>query len=302
MGDKLQGQFSVTTRDVGMDRVIGIVWFLFSLLISNSNDVITKYVSDSIDPLITVFFRTFFGTLSLVPFIFIYGIKAFEPHNYLVHVLRGFLLFMAMYMWCFGIGMVQVSTATTISFVIPFIILVMGPIFLKETVTKQLWLATILGFMGTMLVLRPESSSEFVSYGAMVMLFSTFLFATLDIINKRIISKDSTLVMLFYSSLFSCIFCYVTSCLTIDFVMPDMHQLMLLAVLGINSNLILFCILKAFALVSVTSLSPYRYFELVISICSGFIIFSEVPKMTTLTGALLIVFSSLYAMKLSQKA
>jgi S-adenosylmethionine uptake transporter len=56
-----------------MNYYKGAAWFIISLIISSLNDVVAKYVSFNLPVWETVFFRFFFGTITLVPFILFYG-------------------------------------------------------------------------------------------------------------------------------------------------------------------------------------------------------------------------------------
>jgi S-adenosylmethionine uptake transporter len=75
---------------------------------------------------------------------------------------------------------------------------------------------------------------------------------------------------------------------------PTMEEVLLLFILGASANLILFFLLKAFAAIDVTALSPYRYIELIVTAIIAYIVFNEIPDEETLWGALIIVPSTLF--------
>jgi S-adenosylmethionine uptake transporter len=98
--------------------------------------------------------------------------------------------------------------------------------------------------------------------------------------------------MLFYSAI-------VTAMLALPFaiphwITPDFRELVLLFVLGASANLILFFLLKAFALADATALAPYRYLELILSAVIAYMVFSELPEKSTLYGALIVIPSTLF--------
>ncbi len=274
----------------GQKYIVGIAWFILSLVISNLNDVIAKYVGSDLHFAQTTFCRCFFGMLSLLPFMIYGGAKSFHTNRLVMHVVRGSLLYFGIAIWILGLNLVPIATATIMTFTIPLFILIMAPIFLGEKVSGRLWAVTLVGFVGVVIVFNPvhEAFEPF----ALILLLSSVMFASLDIINKKYVAKESMLSMLFYSAV-------VTSVLG---VYPAMlfwqdittHQLILLAILGAGSNLILYCLLKAFSFVQASAVAPYRYLELVLSAFVGFIVFSEVPAMATYIGTLIIVPCTLY--------
>ena len=70
--------------------------------------------------------------------------------------------------------------------------------------------------------------------------------------------------------------------------------LVLLFILGASANLILFFLLKAFAVADATALAPYRYFELVVSASIAYLVFQEIPTEATILGSIVVIPSTLF--------
>ena len=270
--------------------MLGIAWFILSLVISNLNDVIAKYVGSDLHFAQTTFCRCFFGMLSLLPFMIYGGIKSFKTPRPIMHVIRGSLLYFGIAIWILGLNLVPIATATIMTFTIPLFILIMAPIFLGEKVSARLWSATLVGFVGVIIVFNP--SHDTFQPISLILLLSSLMFATLDIINKKYVVKESMLSMLFYSAVVTSVLGFYPAYMFWQDITT--HQLVLLAILGAGSNLILYCLLKAFSFVQASAVAPYRYLELVLSAFVGFVVFSEIPAMATYIGTLIIVPCTLY--------
>ena len=121
-------------------------------------------------------------------------------------------------------------------------------------------------------------------------LISAILFALLDIINKRFAVQESMISMLFYSSLFVLILSIIP--VFYNWITPTFNDLFYLFLLGISSNLILYCLLKSFKLIEVSSVAPYRYIELIFSAGLGYIIFDEIPDLSTIVGSAIIIMAT----------
>ena len=269
---------------------IGIGWFLLSLLSSVLNDVISKYTGMRLHSFQVAFFRFTFGAITLLPFIAYYGVGMLKSANPLVHITRGTLLFFGMTAWTYGLTIAPVSTATVMSFSIPLFVLVLAVFFLNENIMWQRWLVTIVGFAGIVVTLRPHAE-EF-NPQMLIFVFAAVAFASLDIINKKFIIKESMISMLFYSAI-------ITALLSVPpaihyWITPTTHELVLLFILGASSNVMLFFILKAFALVDATAVAPYRYLELIISASLGYILFNEIPETHVWYGAAILIPSTLF--------
>ncbi len=269
---------------------IGISWFILSLFSSSLNDIISKYVGIRLHSVEIAFFRFFLGALTLLPFVFWNGVATLKTSHPFVHFFRGFLLFLGMTAWTYGVTISQVSTATMISFTVPLFVLVLAVFFLKENITWQRWIATIVGFIGIVVTLNPNESDF--NPEVLVFILASISFAMLDIINKKFVVKESMISMLFYSAIVTAILSIIPA--SFVWTTPTLRELILLAVLGASSNLILFLILKAFALVDATAVAPYRYLELLISATVGYIIFGDIPGLSTWYGALIVIPSTLF--------
>ena len=237
---------------------LGVFWFIASLFISSLNDVLTKYLGSSINPYEVVFFRYLFGTLTLLPFMMYYGKRTFVTSRPMVHVLRGCLLFGGIALWCHALNVVTVTAATVINFTIPLFVLIFARIFLGENVTLTRWVATIIGLIGIIVVINPISDDFNVMSASLI--FGSIMFAGLDVINKKYVIKESMFSMLFYSNIVTLALSSVPAFYNWSF--PSTQDLLLLLVLGGGANLILYFLLKSFALIDASAVAPYRYVEL----------------------------------------
>jgi len=269
----------------------GIVWMIVVCAISNMNDILAKCVGGRLSGVEVAFFRFFFSALVLLPFMLAKGRGAFVTRYPGVQFIRSLLLVLAVAPWCYGVAALPLTLATTISFTVPFFVLPLAKIFLNEHVGWQRWFATLFGFLGIVVSLHPSEGT----FNPMVfaLVGSTIMFASLDIINKKLLIQDESLLsMLFYSAVGTAALGFIPALLTWQ--TPTLQELFFLALLGGGASLILFCLLKAFAATEVSALQPFRYVELILSGIFGLIIFHELPSLSTVLGAAIIIPSTLY--------
>jgi S-adenosylmethionine uptake transporter len=248
------------------------------------NDVLFKMLGQRIPATEITFLRFLFGTLSLGLMIKIFNIPLKTKHLG-VHFLRGTLLFGGMTVWGLGLNVVPLTDAIVINFTIPIFTLILARLVLKERFDIQRWLATFLGFIGVLIVTRP-TEADF-NPQCLILLASAALFSCCDILNKFYVTKESMIAMLFYTALFTAIIGAIPAGL--EWITPSLKELILTMLLGLGANVILFFILKAFEHVDASATAPLRYVELILSACSGYIIFGEIPKLSTWVGAFLII-------------
>tara|TARA_B100001248_G_scaffold132039_2_gene99211 strand:- start:14943 stop:15893 length:951 start_codon:yes stop_codon:yes gene_type:complete len=269
---------------------VGIAWFVLSLVIGISNDALTKHLGQELHSVQITFLRFLFGTLSLLPFMLYYGKDAFYTSRLGMHVFRGGLLFGGIALFCYGLVIAPMTVVTTLNFTIPLFTLVLAMFFLSERVGAARWIATIVGFVGVIVVLEP-THVDF-NPQTMLLLLSAAMFATLDVFNKKFVVKESMLAMLFYTALFTTLIGLVPAIAV--WKTPSLLELGIFFCLGCGANLLLYCLLKAFSNTDASALAPFRYVELMLAAATGFFVFGEIPKVATLLGAAIIIPSTLF--------
>ena len=278
-------------QNIKKQYCIAIIWYILSLIISNGNDIIQKGLGNNLHSIQLTFLRFVFGTLTLLPLMLLkYKEKSFYTPRPAIHIIRGALLFGGIGLWCYGLKIVDLTIATTINFTIPIFILILATFFLNENIGWARWIATVVGFLGIMIVLKPMSSGFDPS--TLLLLLSAVMFAMLDVTNKKYVIKESLLAMLFYTALVTMLFGLVPSIYLWQ--TPTLQQYGLLMLLGIGANLILYCLLKAFKSADASAMAPFRYVELFLAALSGYYLFEEIPKSSTWIGAIIIIPSTLF--------
>eukprot|EP00667_Euglena_gracilis_P008529 EG_transcript_8632 len=270
--------------------LVGLLWFFAQQVIGVGNDVIMKFVGGNLAVAQIVFLRFAFATLTMLPFMLASGPKAFQTDRLPLHVARSLLLAGGIGLYCTGLTIAPITVVTTLNFTIPLFTLVLSRVFLKEKVGPLRWFATLAGFLGVMVVLQPAQMAFNPQW--LVVLLGALMFASLDVLNKYFVGRESFWAMIFYTALFTAA---ISAYPAYQVWAPvTAAQLRLLAMLGAGANLLLYCLLKAFSLVDASALAPFRYTELLFSAAVGFLFFAEVPALTTLLGAAVIIPSTFF--------
>ncbi|MDR0755548.1 MAG: DMT family transporter [Puniceicoccales bacterium] len=270
----------------------GVSWFLLSLIVGVGLDVIQKYLGSNLKSFEITFYRFLFGAISLMPLLGMRWIRhGFSLTQYWhIHIFRGFLLFSGMVLWCYGLTLVPMSTAITLNYSIPLFTLILSIPLLGETVNKDRWLTTCIGFVGIWIVLNPTDINF--DSRTLLLIISSFLFALLDVFNKKYVCKESLLNMLFYTALFTCIFSAIPA--FSGEIHTPFNNITILIMLGIGANLMFYCLLKAFQYMDASASAPFRYCDFLVSALFGFLFFSEKPTLSTCLGFLIIMPCTCY--------
>lgn len=248
------------------------------------NDILFKLLGERLPAVEITFLRFFFGALTLWLSAKMLNSSLKTTHIF-IHFVRGTFLFTGMAVWGLGLTLIPLTDAIVINFTIPILTLILARIMLNEKFDTYRWLVTLIGFSGVVLV-TGMTQADF-NPQCLVLLLSALLFACCDILNKFYVNKESMIAMLFYTALFTALIGALPAYYV--WVTPSFNEIMLTLLLGLGANAILFFILKAFERVDASATAPFRYIELLLSACSGYIFFNEIPRLSTWLGALLII-------------
>ena len=276
----------------------GISCFLMSLFVCETNDVITKFLGNTLTPLQVVFGRYLLSTIILLPIIF-YRSQSVTLRYFPANCIRGLILFFGMFIWCYGLDESQLSIACLINFTTPMFTLLFAALLLKEKIGRCRIVATLLGFLGVAVVLNPWTATFSVG-SASIFLASAICFAFLDVINKILVSKESILSSLFFTNLVTLIFTALAIMFKsgvgsiVSIFQTDFTTIALLCGLGIGANLLFGLILLAFKYIDVSATAPFRYVELILASTYGHFIFNEPIHANVVWGSLIIVPCAIY--------
>ncbi|MFV9875825.1 MAG: DMT family transporter [Rickettsiales endosymbiont of Dermacentor nuttalli] len=274
--------------NMNVHYIRAVLWFTASILISAGNDLLAKLLGGNLHHIQITFFRFFFSMVTLLPVMFCYKEK-FKTDYVLLHIVRGTILCIAIVLWIQSLNSVPIVLATIISFTIPLFFIILARLFLNEYIEWQRGLATLIGFCGVLVLIVPAQVS--MDSAAFLLLIASLLFASLDILNKKFVTKETMINMMFYSSLVAVLIVSVPAYMVWN--KPTIQDLILCFVLGCDANLILFALLKAFSMSDASILAPFRYLELFFTALLGYIFFSDIPNIYHVISAIVIIASTL---------
>lgn len=207
-----------------------------------------------------------------------------------LHLLRGTfsLLCWVLYYWSFQ--HLDLATATVLSFTsVMFVTALAGPV-LGEVVRWRRWSATVVGFLGVLVIARPAGPRLDPAVG--IALVSALFGAGIVLTTKRLSATERTDTIMLYIGL-------VTFAGSLPVALPSLAvpepwqalSLLLMAVLG-PAGMHLW--ISSFRLADASVIAPLGYTRLLFATLAGALLFGELPDGWTAAGALLIVGSALY--------
>ncbi len=188
-------------------------------------------------------------------------------------------------------GVDKLADAVAVSFIAPFIVTILGALLLHEMVGYRRWIAVIVGFFGTLLILRPGLG---VFHPAIFLVFiAAAVFALRQIISRFMSGSDSIATTITYSGLTAAL--SLAAIQPFFWTWPENGTIWLLMVLmACSAGLAEFTIMRALELAETVVVAPLQYTLIIWSTIWGYLIFADLPDFWTVAGAAIIIGSGLY--------
>jgi drug/metabolite transporter (DMT)-like permease len=235
-------------------------------------------------------FRSLVALLIILPLIPIRGARTFATRRFGFHALRNFLHFGGQFGWVYGIALLPLATVSALEFLTPVCIAVLAVLFLGEKLKPHRALATILGFVGALTIIRP--GLEVVDWASLVVIASCFFYAAANIMVKPLTRTESALVIVFYMQVVQLPLGLIPA--LFDWLDPRWMDAPWLAVIGATALTSHYCIARALKLADATIVFPLEFFRLPASALAGFALYGERVEVWVAVGAAIMFAGNYY--------
>ena len=254
-------------------------------------DTIAKYLSSELSFFQITWARYFFTVFFTLPFMFFFFKKNLTwSEKPKLQILRGLTLLFANICFFYSISIISMAKALTLAFVAPLITTALSPILLGEKVGVRRWTAVLIGFVGSLIVIRP-GLIEF-NLATIAALGTGCFYGIYLVITRKLHSTDSPLLTLLITGVVGT----VVASFIVPFVWinPTSVQWSLLALMGIFACLGHILLIYSLKYADASKLAPFGYFEIVTNIILGYYFFADFPDNYTIFGLFIIILSGVY--------
>ena len=263
-----------------------LAWVMLPIM-----DGFAKYLSSDLPVLQITWARYFFTVAFTFPIMFFFyrnQLKWSEKPK--LQFLRGLILLTANICFFYSISVISLAKALTLAFVAPLIVTAFSPIFLSEKVGLRRWLAVIIGFIGSLVVIRPGFVE--INLASLAALGTGVMYGFYLIITRKLSTSDNPLLTLLLTGVVGAII--ISIVMPFVWVKPTLNEWFMMAAIGIFA-----CVGHLFLILSLkyadaSKLAPFSYFEIITNIIIGYYFFSDFPDNWTFLGLFIIVISGIY--------
>ena len=268
-----------------------IIFSLLGWMMLPVMDGFAKYLSADLPVLQITWARYFFTVAFTFPVMFFfYNKQLVWSDKPKLQILRGLILLCANICFFYAISIIPLAKALTLAFVAPLIVTAFSPMLLGEKVGVKRWTAVIIGFIGSLVVIRPGFLE--INLASLAALGTGIMYGFYLIITRKLSTSDNPLLTLLITGMVGALL--VSLIIPFYWVKPTLNQWSLMAGIGVFA-----CIGHLFLILSLkyadaSKLAPLGYTEIIPNVIIGYYFFSELPDNWTYLGLFIIVLSGLY--------
>ena len=291
-----------------------IMFIVLGMFFISVNDMFIKRFSGEYPLHQMVFLRSAIGLLFTLILIQLEGgwriLKTDQPG---LHALRAVMVFASNMTYFAALAVLPLPDATALFFIAPIMITVLSIPILGERVGSRRWGAVIVGFCGTLIMVRAQGSTrgDVSIWIYLLPILAAFFYATMQVLTRKL-AKTKASAMAFYIQITFVLFCGISGLIVGNgqfadgvqhpslvfllraWIVPSAADMSYFVLIGILATGVGYCLSQAYRSAPAATVAPFEYVLLPMSIMWGWVIFADWPGLPVWFGSAIIIAAGLY--------
>jgi drug/metabolite transporter (DMT)-like permease len=273
-------------------NVRGSLIILVASFVSVIMSALIKQVGQNIPVVEILFIRQLLVLAIISPVIIKHIDTIFLTKVFRYHFLRSAFSVVAMFTGFTAVVHLPLAEVTAISFVRTLFTTVLAIIFLKEVVGIRRWASVVIGFIGVLVIVRPDADN--INAYAILAIVSALFVSGINIVMRKLSQIENPSTIMAFQSIF--ITLVMAGPAYYFWVTPSLEEAIFILMIGGLMSLMQWMFIQAFKVGEAAAIAPMEYARLLYAGFIGIVFFAEIPTTWTLTGAGIIATSTLYTM------
>jgi len=269
-----------------------ILWMVASVVCFSVMSLCVKQASNAgVAPFQIVFARVLFGFVAIVPFALIAGPRTvLATKRPFRHMLRSAVGVSAMMLLFVAFSRLNMTETVALNFTVPFFVALGAVLFLGETIRLRRIAATVVGFVGVLVVAQPWNQA--LVWAQVLPLLAAVLMATAFLVVKDLTKTESTIRMVTFQGFWMSVYTVVPAILVWQNLSLELWLLLIFA--GFVATAGQWALTLAARQGVATVVMPFDYLRLPLVAGLELTILGVVPAMASLAGGAIIAAAALY--------
>lgn len=222
--------------------------------------------------------------------------QSLKTKHFGMHCFRVFLSAIGIQCWTMALAYpIPIWQGIALLMTSPLFVTIGSGLFLKEKVDAKRWVATFLGFVGAMIILKPWA--ENFDWVVLLPVAAAFFWACYSLMVKKLSSEDSPTTMVAYLFILITPFNLLIALTNLSpegFSLPSFSDFGFLILLGFLTALAQLAVAKAYNLADASYIQPFDFIKLPLNVLAGWLVFNWVPPGKLWLGAAIIIGATMY--------
>ncbi len=270
---------------------VGIAMIIFALFLMTTKDALVKLTGGIYSPVLIVWTQLSFLVVVYLPYvIWRYGAAAIIPKPFGWQFMRGLFVVTAVGLFYWAISIIPLADTVAMAFVSPMIVTALSPLVLNEKIGLRRWMAVIIGFLGILIVLRPDF--EGVRSGYLIAISAGIFLAFFYLSSRKLADDAPPIPSATYSAMVGAII--LIPVLPMVWTPPQPEHFWpitgFLAFSLVGQTLLV----MSFRYAAASTLAPFHYTQILGATFYGYLFFSDFPDRFTLIGIAVVISCGAY--------
>ncbi|MEL6684562.1 MAG: DMT family transporter [Pseudomonadota bacterium] len=267
--------------------VIAAAWMIGAISSFTLMAVAGRAVSAELDTFEIMLFRSLTGIIIVVSLAWATGsLRQINRGRLGLHATRNIFHFTGQNLWFYAITMIPLAQVFALEFTTPIWVILLSPLILNERITALGLLSAGIGFIGILVVARPDPAN--ISLGLMAAASCAVFFALTAIFTRKLTQTETITTILFYLTLMQAVFGLICAGYDGDIALPSAAALPWVILIGCAGLLAHFCLTKALSIAPASIVMPIDFIRLPTIAIVGVLLYQEPLEIWVFVGALLI--------------
>lgn len=247
------------------------------------------------------FYRSAFAILPILLYLAFKGElrTAFQTSNPFGHLKRGLLGVASMIVGFYGLILLPMPDAIAIGYAMPLLAVVFAAVFLRENVRIYRWSAVFVGMVGVSIISWPKLTlfseqglESQAAVGACAVLLAAALGATAMLQLRQLVQEERTATIVLFFSLTASVLSAMSWFFGWQVLTWETLGFMVMA--GFFGGLGQILLTESYRFADVSTIAPFEYCSIILGSIIAFLLFDEIPTLTTLIGAFFVIGAGIF--------
>ena len=281
---------------MNMAHTRAALWMIGAIVSFTSMAIAGRAVSGQLDTFEIMFYRSIIGFLIVVIIARLAGThREVDFNHFRMHLLRNIFHFVGQNLWFLALPLIPLAQLFALEFTSPIWVVLLASIFLGERLTRRKLGIAALGFVGVLVVARPEINA--LNIGIIAAAVAAIGFAGAAILTRKLTIQNSLTKILFFLTGLQILFGLICAGFDGDIALPSSGTLPWLILIGVAGLAAHFCMTKSLTLAPASVVMPVDFVRLPLIAVIGMLFYGEILDIYVLLGAVLILIANYLNLK-----